>query len=64
MQLGVLTMAPRSELAEHLEGEEWNEYGSRWVFTVKEDEGKQFLKARLVCQGFDEVVESHLDAPT
>ena len=64
INLGVLTMSSRGDLSEQLEGADYNECGSRWVITVKVDEGRQFLKARLVCQGFDEVVESHLDAPT
>jgi hypothetical protein len=50
---------------QHLGDAQFNTYGSRWVFTVKEDdEGRSFLKARLVAQGFDEEVDHHLDAPT
>ena len=52
-----------TELEHELDGAQHNEYGSRWVFTCKEcpDSGRTFLKARLVAQGYDECVDSHLD---
>ena len=67
INLGVLTMSSRGDLSEQLEGADYNEslrIAQCRSRLVKVDEGRQFLKARLVCQGFDEVVESHLDAPT